>query len=59
MGFCCLALMAITGNLDVPGGMIMGAIDIGGLGSGYTDLDPQSKINEQVGVDEYPAMERT
>ena len=24
------------------------------LGSGYTDLDPQSKINEQVGVDEYP-----
>ena len=30
-----------------------------GLGSGYTDLDPQSKINEQVGVDEYPAMVRT
>ena len=29
------------------------------LGSGYTDLDPQSKINEQVGVDEYPAMVRT
>ena len=43
-----------------PGaGDVMGAIDIGGLGSGYTDLDPQSKINEQVGVDEYPAMVRT
>ena len=59
MGFCCLAMMAITGNIDNPGGNIMGAIDIGGLGSGYTDLDPQSKINEQVGVDEYPAMVRT
>ena len=40
MGFCCLAMMAITGNIDNPGGNIMGAIDIGGFGSGYTDLDP-------------------
>ena len=40
-------------------GYFMGAIDIGGLGSGYTDLDPQSKINEMVGVNEYPAMVRT
>ena len=59
MGFCCLAMMAITGNIDNPGGNIMGAIDIGGLGSGYTDLDPQSKVNEMIGVNEYPAMVRT
>lgn len=59
MGFCCLAMMAITGNVDIPGGNIMGAIDIGGLGSGYTDLEPQSKINEMIGVNEYPAMVRT
>lgn len=59
MGHTILGLMAICGCIDIPGGNIVGAIDIGGLGSGYTDLDPQSKINEFIGVKEYPAMVRT
>ncbi|UWG97815.1 molybdopterin-dependent oxidoreductase [Dehalobacter sp. DCM] len=59
LGECLIAIMAICGCIDVPGGNVMGAIDIGGLGSGYSDLNPQDKINEQIGVDEFPALVRT
>lgn len=59
MGHCILAMMAICGCVDIPGGNIMGAIDIGGLGSGYTDLEPQSKMNEFIGIKEFPAMVKT
>ncbi|NTU89322.1 MAG: molybdopterin-dependent oxidoreductase, partial [Actinobacteria bacterium] len=59
MGEALCAIMAICGCVDVPGGNVIGAIDIGGLGSGYGDLVPKEKINEQIGVEKYPAMVRT
>jgi anaerobic selenocysteine-containing dehydrogenase len=54
-GHCILALEAITGNVDVPGGQLIGDINDGlELGFGWNNLGPelQSKI---MGIKEYPA----
>jgi anaerobic selenocysteine-containing dehydrogenase len=54
-GHCILALEAITGNIDVPGGQLIGDVNDGlELGFGWNNLGPelQSKI---VGIKEYPA----
>ena len=54
-GHCILALEAITGNLDVPGGQLVGDVNDGlELGFGWNNLGPelQSKI---LGIKEYPA----
>ena len=54
-GHCILALEAITGNIDVPGGQLIGDVNDGlELGFGWGNLGPelQSKI---LGIKEYPA----
>ena len=54
-GHCVLALQAITGNIDVPGGQLIGDVNDGlELGFGWNNLGPelQSKI---LGIKEYPA----
>ncbi|MDR1185825.1 MAG: molybdopterin-dependent oxidoreductase, partial [Coriobacteriales bacterium] len=54
-GHSILALEAITGNIDVPGGQLIGDINDGlELGFGWNNLGPelQSKI---MGIREYPA----
>lgn len=54
-GHCILALEAITGNIDVPGGQLIGDVNDGlELGFGWNNLGPelQSKI---MGLKEYPA----
>lgn len=56
---CLLAMLAITGNVDKPGSTIMGGIDLGGLGSGYPDLEPQSLVDKMCGIEEFPALVRT
>ena len=55
-GHCILALEAITGNIDVPGGQLVGDVNDGlELGFGWNELGPelQSKI---LGLKRYPAM---
>jgi len=55
-GHCILALQSITGNVDVPGGQLIGDINDGlELGFGWSNLGPalQSKI---LGIKEYPAL---
>ena len=54
-GHCVLALEAITGNIDVPGGQLIGDVNDGlELGFGWNNLGPelQGKI---MGIKEYPA----
>ena len=54
-GHCILALQSITGNVDVPGGQLIGDVNDGlELGFGWNNLGPelQSKI---MGIKEYPA----
>ncbi|MDR1088464.1 MAG: molybdopterin-dependent oxidoreductase [Coriobacteriales bacterium] len=54
-GHCVLALQAITGNIDIPGGQLIGDVNDGlELGFGWNNLGPelQSKI---LGIKEYPA----
>ena len=54
-GHCIMALEAITGNIDVPGGRLIGDVNDGlELGFGWNNLGPelQSKI---LGIKEYPA----
>ena len=54
-GHTIIALEAITGNLDVPGGQLIGDVNDGlELGFGWNNLGPelQSKI---LGIKEYPA----
>ena len=54
-GHCIMALEAITGNIDVPGGQLIGDVNDGlELGFGWNSLGPelQSKI---LGIKEYPA----
>lgn len=58
-GHCILALMAITGNLDVPGGQILQDINDGAgdqivAGLGWSMLDDDLK-NKIIGLEEYPA----
>ena len=54
-GHCIMALEAITGNIDVPGGQLIGDVNDGlELGFGWNNLGPElhSKI---LGIKEYPA----
>ena len=54
-GHCILALEAICGNIDVPGGQLIGDVNDGlELGFGWDNLGPdlQQKI---MGLEEYPA----
>jgi anaerobic selenocysteine-containing dehydrogenase len=54
-GHTVLALQAITGNIDIPGGQLIGDVNDGlELGFGWNNLGPelQSKI---MGIKEYPA----
>lgn len=54
-GQCVLALQTITGNIDIPGGQLIGDINDGlELGFGWNNLGPelQSRI---MGLKEYPA----
>lgn len=58
-GHCILCLMAITGNLDVPGGQILqditdGAGDAIVAGLGWQKLDDDIKM-KIIGLEEYPA----
>lgn len=55
-GQCILDLMAITGNIDVPGGNVLGDVTSGlnevgfGFEKGVGDL-----VSEMIGLAEYPA----
>ena len=55
-GHCILSLEAITGNMDIPGGQLLGDVNdsLGDLGFGWAELGPelQTKI---IGLNEYPA----
>ena len=55
-GHCILALEAITGNLDVPGGQLLGDVSdsLGDLGFGWKELGPELQ-NKIIGLYEYPA----
>ena len=54
-GHCILALEAITGNLDVPGGQLVGDVNDGlELGFGWKELGPELQ-NKIIGLYEYPA----
>lgn len=58
-GHCILCLMAITGNLDVPGGQILqditdGAGDAIVAGTGWRTLGPELQ-EKVIGLKEYPA----
>ena len=56
-GHCVLALEAITGNLDVPGGQLLGDVSdsLGDLGFGWKELGPE--LQEKIlGLKRYPAM---
>ena len=57
-GQALMAIMAITGNLDIPGGTILGPV--AGLG-GAEEKDvptqvPEDALPKKVGVDKYPAV---
>ena len=56
---CLASIMAICGCIDKPGGNCIGAIDLGSQGSGYGDVEPQSKFMGEIGFDEFPALCRT
>ncbi|MGB3912316.1 MAG: molybdopterin-dependent oxidoreductase, partial [Thermacetogeniaceae bacterium] len=50
-----IALLAVTGNIDVPGGVIIGGgTALGGLGWGWEEL-PEELQEKIIGLKEYPA----
>ena len=55
-GHCIMALEAITGNIDVPGGQLVGDVNDGlELGFGWKELGPE--LQEKIlGLKRYPAM---
>ena len=55
-GHTIIALEAITGNLDVPGGQLLGDVSdsLGDLGFGWKELGPELQ-NKIIGLYEYPA----
>ena len=55
-GHCIMALEAITGNIDVPGGQLIGDVNDGlELGFGWNNLGPE--LQEKIlGLKRYPAM---
>ena len=54
---CIIALQAITGNLDRPGGQLMPGADSGHneLGFGYKECIPDEVFQKMIGLAEYPA----
>lgn len=54
---CIIALQAITGNLDRPGGQLMPGSDSGHneLGFGYKECIPDEVFQKMIGLDQYPA----
>lgn len=54
---CIIALQAITGNLDRPGGQLMPGADAGHneLGFGYKECIPDEVFQKMIGLAEYPA----
>ncbi len=55
-GHCILSLMALTGNLDVPGGQLMGGEfqdDTVVPNYGWNKLDPELRA-KTIGMDQYP-----
>ena len=55
-GHTIVALEAITGNLDIPGGQLLGDVSdsLGDLGFGWKELGPELQ-NKIIGLYEYPA----
>ncbi len=55
-GHTIIALEAITGNLDIPGGQLLGDVSdsLGDLGFGWKELGPELQ-NKIIGLYEYPA----
>ena len=55
-GHCILSLEAITGNMDIPGGQLLGDVNdsLGDLGFGWKELGPELQ-NKIIGLKEYPA----
>lgn len=56
-GQCIIALQAITGNLDRPGGQLLPGADAGHneLGFGYSEAIPDDLKMKMIGMDQYPA----
>lgn len=56
-GQCIIALEAITGNLDRPGGQLLPGADAGHneLGFGYAESIPLELMAKMIGLQEYPA----
>lgn len=58
LGHCLLALTAITGNLDVPGGTIVGRPFDGLMSQEFSTID-DVLMDKKVGKDDYPAIDMT
>lgn len=55
-GHCAISLMAITGNLDVPGGQLLPGSDAGHNEAGFGVSEESEKLFEKmIGLEEYPA----
>ena len=56
-GQCIIALQAITGNLDRPGGQLLPGADAGHneLGFGYAESIGDELMSKMIGLDQYPA----
>ncbi len=54
---CIIALQAITGNFDRPGGQLVPGADAGHneLGFGYKECIPDELFQKMIGMDQYPA----
>ncbi len=61
MSHCAIALMAITGNVDVPGGQILGNASSGQneTGFGFEEALGKELISKMIGLKEYPAYANT
>lgn len=61
LGHCAIALMALTANLDVPGGQIMGDASSGQneSGFGFDKVYTKELLDKMIGLKEYPAYANT
>lgn len=61
LSHCAIALMAITGNVDVPGGQILGNASAGQneTGFGFESALGKELISKMIGLKEYPAYANT
>ena len=55
---CIIALQAITGNFDRPGGQLVPGADAGHneLGFGYKECSPDELFQKMIGMDQYLAL---